>query len=599
MTEDLNTVRVQISHDEQVVTQTLEVTLDSQRPAGVLVSPEPGTMTHMDSGFVEVVWTDTGASGLDLSSIDAEDLSIVGVSIDRIESLAQGHIRYWYNDDGDTLDQGTISVAFPVGAVQDLAGNFSDPSSASFDLDAEGAQGTLLSPVPNSTINQDQGYVDIQWTDRGLAGIDETSFDTADISVGGVSIDRVEERVNNVVRYWYSDDDETLSAGTIQVLSASGSVLDRVSNPSDALSASFTLQELVTPDPEADLQVTVSDLKDPVEAGEDVTYTIVIRNLGPDPATAVTATHTLPSEFVFVSASSDSVVSSNPIGLSESDGVVTGLLGDLASGATVEFSVIARTSTSGVFQSTAEVVSPTIDPTAGNNSATESMTVNRSCFSVDSLTVGSNRLQYSCATPGGYVAFVIGAQAGSHYFHHHDTWIDIADPSVPAIGVGNIDGIATVLIEMTDDQRMQDMHFQAFELVPEIKVSKRITRASSYDVNQDGIVTPLDTLNVINELNRMALEGESTNTAAVISSRRNYEYDANLDGKVSAIDALVVMNQLSRMEWNVDPLAASSSSDLDANDASLWLDELLDDAMVDDELLELLAAENRARGNGF
>ena len=46
---------------------------------------------------------------------------------------------------------------------------------------------------------------------------------------------------------------------------------------------------------EADLEITKSDSPDPVTTGSDLTYTITVTNNGPDAATSVTVTDTLPA----------------------------------------------------------------------------------------------------------------------------------------------------------------------------------------------------------------------------------------------------------------------------------------------------------------
>src|SRR4051794_26608190 len=53
-----------------------------------------------------------------------------------------------------------------------------------------------------------------------------------------------------------------------------------------------------------DLKVTKTDGPDPVSLGSTLTYTIQVENLGPDGATGVVVTDTLPKEVDFVSATS-------------------------------------------------------------------------------------------------------------------------------------------------------------------------------------------------------------------------------------------------------------------------------------------------------
>ena len=52
-----------------------------------------------------------------------------------------------------------------------------------------------------------------------------------------------------------------------------------------------------------DLQITQTDSPDPLAAGTSVTYTVNVKNVGPNPADSVTVTDTLPTEATFVSSS--------------------------------------------------------------------------------------------------------------------------------------------------------------------------------------------------------------------------------------------------------------------------------------------------------
>ncbi len=61
------------------------------------------------------------------------------------------------------------------------------------------------------------------------------------------------------------------------------------------------------------------------------------------------------------------------------------------------------------------------------------------------------------------------------------------------------------------------------------------------DVNNDGFVTPIDALIVINEMSRAAFEGESPSGSLVASQ---FFTDVNGDTRVSALDALQVINYL-------------------------------------------------------
>ena len=106
---------------------------------------------------------------------------------------------------------------------------------------------------------------------------------------------------------------------------------------------------------------------DPVTEGDDVTYTITVTNNGPDAATSVLLTDTLPSGVTFVSASSS---------CTEVSGVVTCDIGALANGASAMVEIVVTTTGVGTITNTAAVAGNQGDPDEGNNTDTENTTVN-------------------------------------------------------------------------------------------------------------------------------------------------------------------------------------------------------------------------------
>ncbi len=85
---------------------------------------------------------------------------------------------------------------------------------------------------------------------------------------------------------------------------------------------------------EADLEIVKKDSPDPVEAGDDLTYTLTVTNWGPSDATQVVATDYLPSDVDFVSANPSQGTAS------EENGIVTWDIGNLANGATVTLTIV-------------------------------------------------------------------------------------------------------------------------------------------------------------------------------------------------------------------------------------------------------------------
>ncbi|MGH2572175.1 MAG: DUF11 domain-containing protein, partial [Actinomycetota bacterium] len=125
------------------------------------------------------------------------------------------------------------------------------------------------------------------------------------------------------------------------------------------------------PAQQADLSISKSDSPDPVFAGQELTYTLTVNNGGPADATGVTATDTLPSGVTFGSASASQG------SCSQAGGTVTCNLGGLGSGAPPATVTIKVTPQSpGQITNSASVTGNEEDPAPGNNSDTETTTVN-------------------------------------------------------------------------------------------------------------------------------------------------------------------------------------------------------------------------------
>ncbi len=119
-------------------------------------------------------------------------------------------------------------------------------------------------------------------------------------------------------------------------------------------------------DREADLGLTKTKDPDPVLAGNDLTYTIVITNNGPSDATNVQVTDTLPAGVTFGSANTTAGT------CGEAAGTVTCDIGNLADGAiatsTIVVNVPASTADSGtIAANSASVTATETDPTPGND----------------------------------------------------------------------------------------------------------------------------------------------------------------------------------------------------------------------------------------
>jgi len=115
----------------------------------------------------------------------------------------------------------------------------------------------------------------------------------------------------------------------------------------------------------SELLLIKTDSPDPVVVDTPLTYTLFVSNQGPDDATGVVITDTLPAGVTFDSAT----------GCSEAAGVVTCTVGALANGAAAVFEITVTPNSTGIIFNVATVQGDQGDPTPGNNIVGEVTTV--------------------------------------------------------------------------------------------------------------------------------------------------------------------------------------------------------------------------------
>jgi len=118
----------------------------------------------------------------------------------------------------------------------------------------------------------------------------------------------------------------------------------------------------------ADLAITKTDSPDPVGVGQLITYLLRVVNNGPEIATGVTTSDTLPGTVSFVSSSASQ-------GSCAGTTTVTCSLGTLAVNGTATVFIVVRANSTGTINNTATVSGTLTDPVAANNSSTASTTV--------------------------------------------------------------------------------------------------------------------------------------------------------------------------------------------------------------------------------
>lgn len=153
------------------------------------------------------------------------------------------------------------------------------------------------------------------------------------------------------------------AAVTSEGLSASATAVSRI------CSGGGTSCDLVGPAPRADLRITKTDSPDPVFEGQPLTYTLTVRNNGPNNATGVTVTDPLLGGVTLVSATASQGTCSGT-----ATNVTCGL-GSLANGATATVTIVVTPISEGGRSNTASVAGNQTDPNLGDNSDTEPTTL--------------------------------------------------------------------------------------------------------------------------------------------------------------------------------------------------------------------------------
>ena len=101
----------------------------------------------------------------------------------------------------------------------------------------------------------------------------------------------------------------------------------------------------------------------------------------------------------------------------------------------------------------------------------------------------------------------------------------------------------TLLFDEDDPIHRSLLKFETFEFVIGSGAPNQ-NSSLNLDVNDDGFVSPIDALLVINEMNRSSMDMEGEQTTG--GKGKRYYTDVNGDNRTTALDALKVINYLQR-----------------------------------------------------
>lgn len=248
---------------------------------------------------------------------------------------------------------------------------------------ADLAVGITASPTPG-LVGQPYTYV-VTVTNNGQS--DATSVSVVDTLPAGVTFVSASTSAGGT----FTQAGSTVTGSFPTLISGASATLTIVVTPNSAVSitntASVSATNVGDPDlsnntaslttaisPAANLAITVTDSPDPVSVGQTLIYTVTVTNLGPNTATGVTATNTLPAGVTFSSVSQSQGI------FSFSGGVVTLRFGNLSKNAvaTATISVRPTPSAAGQILDIVNVSGNEADPVLGNNTASTTTTVSPS-----------------------------------------------------------------------------------------------------------------------------------------------------------------------------------------------------------------------------
>ncbi|MFW6183046.1 MAG: TadE/TadG family type IV pilus assembly protein, partial [Chloroflexota bacterium] len=181
------------------------------------------------------------------------------------------------------------------------------------------------------------------------------------------------------------------SISIVVIPNESGSITNRASvsgDQEDPFAPNDDFELNTTIQPRADLTVSKTGA-DEVEAGDTLTYNLVVTNDGPSAAEGIVVNDTLPPNVTFVSASASQGTCSG------SNNAVTCALEQLADGATAEITIRVIPNVPGQIENTVFVDADTVDPDGDNNSSSAQTEV-----TADNAYIVLNRI---CGRPGDQI----------------------------------------------------------------------------------------------------------------------------------------------------------------------------------------------------
>jgi uncharacterized repeat protein (TIGR01451 family)/fimbrial isopeptide formation D2 family protein len=321
------------------------------------------------------------------------------------------------------------------GTTATLIGPISGGGTATGDL------ASAVVPQPNLSITKTDGVATVYRggavtytivvTNNGTYSVTGTVTDTVPASVTGVTWTCVASAGSSCAAASGSGNaistSATLLAGGTATYTVSGTVSAGASGtlintasvavPSwltDSNASDNTATDSDTINLNANLAITKTDGAATVNPGASVTYTIVASNAGPDAATGAAITDTVPALLSSVTWTCGTPTGGATCGAASGSGNSISTTANLPSGGSVTYTVTGTlaTNATGTLSNTAQIAAPSgvTDPTAGNNSATDSDSIN---LVADPSITKSHTGNFTRGTTNSYTVTVSNSGTGA------------------------------------------------------------------------------------------------------------------------------------------------------------------------------------------
>ena len=448
----------------------------------------------------DVIWNDFDGDGV----IDTGEPGYTGVAV-RLTGDLNG-------DSVIDITQNTITNSSGVYEFTNLAaGTYSvavtRPAGTGPTFDADGIatadRSTLVLAAGTANRDQDFGYRvpatnaligDTVWLDidgdgvqdsgeSGLSGVAvQLSGDTNGDSVPDVTLSTATSangtyEFNNLAAGTYTVT-VTPPAGIVPTFDFDGIATPNTSTIALATNAVVRTQDFgyTTAAPtNVDLVVTKdnNNVQDLAAVGAIVTYTVMVTNNGPAPATNAVVTDTLPAEFT--TATWTATGSPGTVFTNSGTGSLSETVSIPAAG-TITYSVAAQLSAtfSGTVTNTATVSTPQTDTDLTNNSATDVTSVSPLSLTPEGLLLPGQPFQVGARGMShvALVPFIVGTKPGIGVVN--GVTVGIADPQVFMIGFVCVDDRIIGVYDVPASFDGQKLYFQSYEAAPKPRLSNII-----------------------------------------------------------------------------------------------------------------------------